>query len=102
MGLCIRTNISSLNALRRLSETSKKLTSKRTELRAKQSHLSSTIDNSLSIAEENMSPSQGCNRGVDFARETAKYTQNSILQQGGAFALSRVNAIPDLALTLLR
>ena len=73
----------------------------RAELGAKQSRLNSTINN-LSIAEENMSASRSRIRDVDFASETAKYTQNRILQQGGASVLSQANAMPELALTLLR
>lgn len=73
----------------------------RAELGAKQSRLNSTINN-LSIAEENMSASRSRIRDVDFASETAKYTQNRILQQGGASVLSQANALPELAMTLLR
>lgn len=73
----------------------------RAELGAKQNRLNSTISN-LSIAEENMSASRSRIRDVDFASETAKYTQNRILQQGGASVLSQANAMPELALSLLR
>ena len=73
----------------------------RAELGAKQSRLNSTINN-LNIAHENLSASNSRIRDVDFASETASYTQNRILQQGGTSILSQANSLPELALTLIR
>ena len=73
----------------------------RAELGAKQSRLGSTISN-LNIAHENLSASKSRIRDVDYAEETASYTQNRILQQGGVSILSQANAGPEIALTLLR
>lgn len=39
---------------------------------------------------------------VDFASETAKLTQNQILQQAGASILKQANTMPQTALTLLQ
>ncbi|OWY37909.1 flagellin FliC [Xenophilus sp. AP218F] len=39
---------------------------------------------------------------VDFASETAKLTQNQILQQAGASILKQANTLPQAALTLLQ
>lgn len=73
----------------------------RSELGAKQSRLDSTISN-LAIAQENMSASKSRIKDVDFAAETADYTQNRILQQGGVSILSQANSLPELAVSLLR
>lgn len=73
----------------------------RSELGAKQSRLTSTINN-LSISEENISASRSRIRDVDFAAETASYTQNKILQQGGVSILANANAMPELVMGLIR
>ena len=73
----------------------------RADLGAKQSRLESTISN-LSIAHENVSATNSRIRDVDFAAETAAFTQNRILQQGGVSVLSQANSMPELALNLLR
>ncbi len=77
------------------------IASKRATLGAKQSRLSSSINN-LGIQIENMSAANSRIRDVDFASETANYTQQKILQQGGASILSQANQLPEIALTLLR
>ena len=73
----------------------------RAELGSKQSRLTSTINN-LAIAKESLSASRSRIRDVDFAAETANYTQFRILQQGGVSVLSQANGLPELALQLLR
>ncbi|MBP9708621.1 MAG: flagellin [Oligoflexales bacterium] len=77
------------------------LADKRATLGAKQNRLSSSINN-LGIQIENMSAANSRIRDVDFASETANYTQMRILQQGGASVLSQANQIPEVALSLLR
>ena len=49
-----------------------------------------------------MSASKSRIRDVDFASETASYTQNRILQQGGASILSQANSLPELVIGLIR
>ncbi len=73
----------------------------RAELGAKQNRLGSTISN-LTIAHENVSAATSRIRDVDYAAESAEFTQTKILQQAGAAALAQANNIPELALTLLR
>ncbi|NRA45672.1 MAG: flagellin FliC [Oligoflexales bacterium] len=87
--------------LKTLDDALNLVNSMRSELGAKQSRLNSTINN-LAIATENMSASKSRIRDVDFASETASYTQNRILQQGGASILSQANSLPELVIGLIR
>ncbi len=72
----------------------------RATLGAKQSRLTSTINN-LGIQIENMSTSRSRIRDVDFAEVTAQFTQTRILGQAGSSVLAQASSIPELALKLL-
>ncbi|MDD9951373.1 MAG: flagellin [Zetaproteobacteria bacterium] len=78
-----------------------KINSVRAHLGAKQNRLDSSIRN-LGIAEENLSAARSRIRDTNFARESAAYTQQRILQESGASILSQANALPELAISLLR
>jgi flagellin len=78
-----------------------KINGMRATLGAKQNRLNSTISN-ISITHENISAANSRIRDVDYADETAKFTQAKILQQGGMSVLSQANNLPELALSLLR
>lgn len=78
-----------------------KMAENRATLGAKQSRLGSTINN-LGIQIENTSTSKSRIKDVDFAAETAAFTQNRILGQAGASVLAQANSAPELALQLLR
>lgn len=84
-----------------LDDAIKKVAGNRATLGSKQSRLSSTINN-LSIQIENMSTSRSRIRDVDFASETALFTQNRILAQAGSSVLSQASSIPELAVNLIR
>lgn len=73
----------------------------RATLGAVQSRLNSAINN-IDISNENLQAAQSRIRDVDFASETAKFTQSRILQQAGVSVLSQANTTPELALSLLR
>lgn len=75
--------------------------STRATLGAKQSRLGSTINN-LGIQIENMASANSRIRDVDFAGETAKFTQTRILAQAGASVLAQANQMPDIVMSLLR
>jgi len=70
-------------------------------LGAQQSRLNSTVSN-MGIQIENLKSAHSRIRDVDFAAVTASFTQNRILQQGGAAVLAQANQAPELALSLLR
>ena len=79
----------------------KKIAGNRAVLGAKQSRLTSTINN-LGVQLENMSTSRSRIKDLDFASEVASLTQNKIIAQAGASVLSQANSVPELALGLLR
>jgi flagellin len=81
------------NALLRINGT-------RAGLGALQNRLSS-ITNTLSITDENLSAANSRIRDVDVAAETADLTKNSILNQAGVSVLSQANQTPQFALKLL-
>jgi len=84
-----------------IDDAIKTVSGNRATLGAKQSRLSSTINN-LSIQVENASISRSRIRDVDFASETAEFSQNRILSQAGTSVLAQASSIPELALGLLR
>jgi flagellin len=75
--------------------------SNRATLGAKQNRLTSTVNN-LGVRIENMATANSRVRDLDFAAETASYTQQRILSQAGTSVLSQANAMPELVMTLLR
>lgn len=77
-----------------------KVSSFRSTMGAIQSRLNSTITQ-LSIQAENTAATNSRIRDTDFAEETAKLAQSSILKQSGVAVLSQSNQIPQLALRLL-
>ena len=72
----------------------------RSILGSKQSRLNSTINN-LGVAIENTSAARSRIRDVDYAAETAAYTQTSILAQAGVSVLAQANSMPGMAMTLI-
>jgi flagellin len=72
----------------------------RSNLGATQNRLESTISNLTNIS-ENVSAARSRIRDVDFAQETAKMSQNQILQQAGTTILAQANQLPQAALSLL-
>ncbi|MEZ4742766.1 MAG: flagellin [Bdellovibrionota bacterium] len=84
-----------------LDQALSKINGMRSTLGAKQNRLNATISN-ISIAHENISAATSRIKDVDFAEETANFTQSKILQQGGLSVLSQANNIPEMALALLR
>ena len=74
--------------------------SKRAALGALQNRMESTIRNQASIS-ENESDARSRIRDTDFAEETARLTQNNIIQQASQTILSQANQRPTIALNLL-
>jgi flagellin len=73
----------------------------RANLGAKQSRMTSAVSN-LSIQLENLQSANSRVRDVDFAAETARFTQTKILSQAGISVLTQANQAPEMALGLLR
>ena len=77
------------------------VSSVRASLGAYGNRLNSTIAN-LAVASENLSAANSRIRDVDVAQETSNLTRSQILLQAGASVLGQANAIPQVALSLLR
>ena len=72
----------------------------RAQLGACQNRLESTISNQENVI-ENVSDARSRIRDVDYASETAKMTQQSILQQASTSILSQANQKTQIALSLI-
>lgn len=73
----------------------------RAQVGAQMARLEGTI-NALQIGSEAESASRSRIMDADFAQETARLTRAQILQQAGSAMLAQANAIPQMALSLLR
>lgn len=73
----------------------------RATLGSVQSRLNSAIEN-IEVSNENLSAANSRIKDVDFASETAKFTQAKILQQAGASVLTQANNQPEIVLQMLR
>lgn len=78
-----------------------KVASNRASIGAKQNRINSAI-RTLEVSIENQSAANSRIRDVDYATETAEYTKQNILKQGGASVLAQSNQLPEMALGLLR
>lgn len=78
-----------------------KVDSKRAELGAVQNRLESTIRNQSNITNQ-LSDARSNIRDCDFSSETAQMTVNTIKQQASQSILSQANALPNIALSLLK
>jgi flagellin len=77
------------------------IASYRSSLGAVQSRLNSAINN-IEVTDENLNAANSRIRDVDFAAETAKFTQNKILEAAGAAVLTHANSSPEVVLQMLR
>ncbi len=77
------------------------IASYRSSLGAVQSRLNTAINN-IEVTDENLNAANSRIRDVDFAAETAKFTQNKILESAGAAVLTHANSSPEVVLQMLR
>ena len=99
-GASVISKQSSQGSLSMLDSAITKVSGYRATIGALQSRLQSTINN-LGIQAENYTASNSRVRDTDFAEETAKLTQSSILKQSGVAVLAQSNQLPQAALRLL-
>jgi flagellin len=85
----------------RLDTALNSIASYRATLGSVQSRLNSTITN-IDISSENLQAAQSRIRDVDYAAETAKFTQSNILAAAGISVLTQANSTPEAVLQLLR
>lgn len=84
-----------------IDEAANKVNSYRSYLGSIQNRLTSTLNN-LGVQIDNLSEARSRIRDTDFADETAKMTQANIMQQAGSSVLAQANAMPQIALSLLK
>jgi len=76
-------------------------TTARADFGAKMNRLENTVQ-VLNVQAETLMSSESRISDVDVATETAKMTRNQVLANAGVAMLAQANAIPQMALTLLR
>jgi flagellin len=72
-----------------------------TNLGAGQNALESNVRN-ISVSKVNVASAESQIRDLDFAKESANFTKNNILNQAGIFALTQKNAVQANVLNLLK
>jgi flagellin len=88
------------NAIETLDVAIGQVSSIRGELGAVQNRLASTVKN-LEVSSENLSSSRSRIQDADFAKETAVFSRNKIVQQAGVSVLAQANQQPNIALSLI-
>lgn len=94
-----RTNSS--DAIAKIDEAIKTVSSQRSDLGAAQNRLSHTVKN-LTTTKENLAEANSRIRDVDMAEEMMSFTKNNILSQAATSMLSQANAMPNSVLGLLQ
>lgn len=79
----------------------KQLDSIRSDLGSVQQQMQSTINN-ITITQVNVKSAESGIREVDFAAESANYSNLNILAQAGSYAMSQANAVQQNILRLLQ
>jgi flagellin len=88
------------NAIETLDVAIGQVSSIRGDLGAVQNRLASTV-RSLEVSSENLSASRSRIQDADFAKETAVFSRNKIVQQAGVSVLAQANQQPNIALSLI-
>jgi len=100
-GTRIDNKIDAQNTINKLDGAMEKIASYRASLGSVQNRLEKT-DTAIAIAVENLGAAKSRIKDTDFAADTAKLTQSTILQQAGASVLAQANQAPNIALKLLQ
>jgi flagellin len=100
-GLTIATQESAQAALSTLADAIQAKDSARAAFGYTMNRLESTVS-VLEIQAENLLAAESRISDVDVADEMSKFTRNQVLAQAGTAMLAQANAMPQLALTLLR
>jgi len=96
----VTTRAGSNEAIETLDIAISQVSSLRGELGAVQNRLASTVRN-LEVSSENLTASRSRIQDADFAKETATFSRNKIVQQAGVSVLAQANQQPNIALSLL-
>ena len=88
------------NVITTVDDMIKTIDKQRAHLGAMQNRMESTIRNQSNIS-MNVSDARSRIRDTDFAEESAKLSQQSIIQQAASSMLTQANARPQIALSML-
>ncbi len=88
------------NALSILDKALSQVSSSRSSLGAVQNRMASTVRN-LEVSSENLTASRSRIEDADFAKESAVFSKNKIVQQAGVSILAQANQQPNMALSLI-
>ena len=99
--LTVTTETVSSAALSALDSAIDSVVAVRGQLGASQNRMTSAM-RSIATSVENLAAAESRIRDVDVAHETARLTQNQILQQASATILAQANTQPQIALSLLQ
>ena len=88
-------------AINKIDTAITKVSEHRAYLGSLQNRLTSAV-NSLSISTESLSSAKSRILDLDYAEESAEFTQSSILVKSGMAVLSQANQLPEMALVLLK
>jgi len=100
-GLSIEATGCAMTALTRLDDAISDKDTARAKFGYKMNRLEGTIS-VLNIQAENLQAAESRVSDVDVATEMAQMTRNQVLAQAGISMLAQANAMPQMALTLLR
>ncbi|SPT69939.1 flagellin N-terminal helical domain-containing protein [Anaerobiospirillum thomasii] len=96
----ISTQTDSMDAIASVDKMIEVIDKQRAHLGAMQNRMESTIRNQSNIS-MNVSDARSRIRDTDFAEESAKLSQQTIIQQAASSMLTQANTRPQLALSLL-
>jgi flagellin len=99
-GIDVSKQDSANDAINKIDDALKKVSTQRAKLGAVQNRLEHTV-NSLNTANENLSAAESQIRDTDMATEMIKYTKSNILQQASQSMLAQANQQPQGVLQLL-
>ena len=99
-GLNVSKQDSANDAINKIDDALKAVSTQRAKLGAVQNRLEHTV-NSLNTANENLSAAESQIRDTDMATEMIKYTKSNILQQASQSMLAQANQQPQGVLQLL-
>lgn len=99
-GLDISKQDGANEAINKIDEAIKTVSTQRAELGAVQNRLEHTVNN-LTTTEENLTSAESQIRDTDMAKEMIKYTKSNILQQASQSMLAQANQQPQGVLQLL-
>ncbi len=99
-GIQVKSKEHSQRTIAKVDDAITKVSGYRADLGAIQNRLMSTVGN-LNVQMENFAAANSRIRDTDFAEETGKMVQTSILKQSGIAVLTQANQSPQLALRLL-